>query len=103
MTTSPVSGSRALTLPPVHITKLFLGSSWCRSANSSRSFLSILLPRFIVGIPLPQSIHGSSFDDQSLFVTFHEHCKAIDIGWIGSYRRAIFPCKDLVREMGFQR
>ncbi len=35
MATRPVSGSRALTFPPVHMTKLFLGSSaWSRHSCS---------------------------------------------------------------------
>src|SRR3954447_9448102 len=43
--TSPVSGSRALILPPVHVTRPFLGSSRCsfHSCSLSCSSISTLL------------------------------------------------------------
>src|ERR1700693_3299944 len=49
-----------------------------------------------------ERIRGGSFDRKSLFVTFHEGRKAMNIPLIGSYRRAIVPCKDFVGEIGFQ-
>ena len=52
--------------------------------------------RDLIVNPLPQPIHGSSFDGESLFVAFHECRKAIDIPLIGNYRRATFSCKHLV-------
>src|SRR5512140_936009 len=36
ITTRPVSGSRPLTLPPVHLTRSFLGSSRCNFQTCSR-------------------------------------------------------------------
>src|SRR3954462_10311803 len=44
--TSPVAGSRALILPPVHVTRPFLGSSRCsfHSCSLSCSSISTLLP-----------------------------------------------------------
>jgi hypothetical protein len=49
-----------------------------------------------------QRMHGGSFDSNSLFVTFHEGRKAINISLIRSYRRAIGSGKDFVGEIGFQ-
>src|SRR5688572_11178260 len=103
MTMSPVSVSRALTFPPVHTTRLCFGNSRCSWTNSSLNFSSISLPRFLIVNLLLQPIHGGSFDDKSLFVAFHEHRKAIDILLIGHDRRAIFPRKDLIGEIDFQR
>src|SRR5215213_2048806 len=98
--TRPVSGSRALILPPVHVTRPFLGSSRCSFQSCSLSSSSIVLPSFsdfprrfakdkkiylsrvfaclrvssrVKAVTLlPQAIHGSAFDDKSLFVALHE-------------------------------
>src|SRR5512141_3484690 len=47
ITTSPVAGSRPLTLPPVHFTRSFFGSSRCNfqtcSRNASSNFHLTLL------------------------------------------------------------
>src|SRR6266536_6588072 len=40
--TSPVSGSRALMLPPVHVTRPFLGNSRCNFQSCSLSCSSII-------------------------------------------------------------
>src|SRR5262245_30291368 len=103
ITTRLVAGSRALTLPPAHLTSPFLGSSRCSLHTCSMSCSSKSLPRFLIAILLPQRIHGGSFDDESLFVALHERCKSVHIRRIGRDRRALFSCKDLVGEIGFQR
>src|SRR3954463_2697117 len=48
--TSPVSGSRALMLPPVHVTRPFLGSSRCNFQSCSLSCSSILFSFSLGGV-----------------------------------------------------
>ena len=49
-----LAGSRALTLPPVHFTSPFLGSSRCSFQSCSFSCSSISIPRFMI------AIHGAA-------------------------------------------
>jgi hypothetical protein len=98
-------------LPPITAFRAALGVDgvqiilFCSSrCNCTRSFLAFRVYHFLVFSTklLFQRIHGGSFDRKSLFVTFHEGPKAINIPLIRSYRRAIVPCKDFVGEIGFQ-
>src|SRR5664280_1512023 len=96
MTTRPVPGSRADTLPEVHATRLWRGSSKCNWTSSSLNFSSISRPSYSNKHLLRQPFHSGSFDNEALLIALHEFCKAIHIYWVGSYGRAIFPCKDCI-------
>src|SRR5260370_26379170 len=53
MTTKPLSGSRALTLPPVQTTKPFLGNSRCSFQTCSFSWSSML---YLLSVDPPGSL-----------------------------------------------
>jgi hypothetical protein len=74
-------------------------SARMRQMTRVRSFVTLIF--FVIAMVLFQRIRGGSFDRKSFFVTFHEGRKAMNIPLIGSYRRAIVPCKDFVGEIGF--
>src|SRR6266545_7975267 len=93
MTISPCSLSMPDTFPQVKVIRPCLGSN--RFARNTCSFNRS-------NMFLPEPIHGGSFNDEPLFVAFHERHKAIDIPLIGSYRRTIFACKELVGKISFE-
>src|SRR6476620_5437702 len=100
----PLTAKRTIRLPEGRPEESLSSSRKCRRFDAIRHrFDSSASSWASIGKTLFQRIRGGSLDRKSLFVTFHEGLKAMNIPLIRSYRLAIVFCKDFAGKIGFQR